>query len=708
MANRCNISIQRYHPIAFILYATALFLSSSCRDNANDADWPEYLGGPDRNHYSALSQITLDNVNKLKQAWEYHTGDSGQVQCNPIIIDGVVFGMTASSQPFAVDGASGKELWRKNGGDKKWYSTSRGVAIAEVDKQKRLFYTVESDLLALDALTGEPVLSFGDSGKVSLRSGLGESAKEKFVISTTPGTIFEDLIIMPLRISEGSDAAPGYIQAFNTRSGNLEWVFKTIPHPGEEGYETWPEQAYKNIDVGGTNNWAGMAIDRERGILFVPTGSAAFDFYGGNRKGNNLFANTLLALNARTGKKIWHYQFVRHDILDRDLPAPPNLVTVTHNGQKIDAVAQVTKHGFVFLFNRETGEPLFDIKQVPVPPSDIPGEVISPTQPLPVKPLPFARQTLTAADINPDASNRDELITKLNNSRSEGPFTPLSQKGTIIFPGLDGGAEWGGAAVDPEGILYVNSNEMAWLISLEEDDAQNKEFVSPGAEIYASKCASCHGAERKGNPASGFPSLVDVGNKFQRDHVLSVITSGKGMMPAFKSLSANEKKLLIAFLYGDGDVEISGDKQEVLDNKKSIQKKKEVTWKISGYTKFLDSNGNPAITPPWGTLNAIDLNTGEFVWKKIFGAMPNGSESYGGPLITASGLLFIAGTKDELFRAYNKQTGELVWQVKLPAASFATPSTYSINGKQFIVLSCGGTKLGARKGESYVAFTLED
>jgi quinoprotein glucose dehydrogenase len=705
MANRCNIPKIWCRSIAVILYATALFLFSSCRHN--DTDWPEYLGGPDRNHYSTLSQITLENVSKLKQAWVYHTGDSGQVQCNPIIIDGVVFGMTASSQPFAVDGATGQELWRKTGGDKKWYSTSRGVAIAEVDKQKRLFYTVESDLLALDALTGEPILSFGDSGKVSLRSGLGESAKEKFVISTTPGTIFEDLIIMPLRISEGSDAAPGYIQAFNTRSGKLEWVFKTIPHPGEEGYETWPEQAYKNRDVGGANNWAGMAVDRDRGILFVPTGSAAFDFYGGNRKGNNLFANTLLALNARTGKKIWHYQFVQHDILDRDLPAPPNLVTVTHEGQKIDAVAQVTKHGFVFLFNRETGEPLFDIKQVPVPTSDIPGEVVSPTQPLPVKPLPFARQTLTAADINPNASNKEELITKLNNSRSEGPFTPLSRKGTIIFPGLDGGAEWGGAAVDPEGILYVNSNEMAWLISLEEDETQNKQFVSPGAEIYASKCASCHGAERKGNPASGFPSLVDVGNKFQRDHVLAVITSGKGMMPAFKSLSTNEKKLLIAFLYGDGDVEISADKQEVLDKQKS-QKKKEVTWKISGYTKFLDSDGNPAIKPPWGTLNAIDLNTGEFVWKKVFGNLPNGSESYGGPLITESGLLFIAGTKDELFRAYNKQSGELIWQVKLPAASFATPSTYSINGKQFIVLSCGGTKLGAPKGESYVAFALED
>jgi quinoprotein glucose dehydrogenase len=705
MRKGCDLLNKKRTYAAQLMSLLLLIFLSSCKEK--NVDWPEYLGGADRNHYSELSQITLENVSSLRQVWEYHAGDSGQMQCNPIIVDGVVYGMTASSQPFAVDGATGKELWRVQGGEKKWYSTSRGVAICEVDERKRLFYTVESDLLALDAETGERILNFGDSGSVSLKSGLGTAASEKFVISSTPGTIFQDLIIMPLRVSEGDDAAAGYIQAFNVRSGKVEWVFKTIPHPGEEGYETWPHDAYKNLNVGGANNWAGMSIDRERGILYVPTGSGAFDFYGGNRKGDNLFANTLLALDAKTGKKIWHYQFVHHDILDRDLPAPPNLLTVTHHGQKIDAVAQVTKHGYVFLFNRETGAPLFQINELPVPVSDIPGELASPTQPFPVKPLPFARQSLTVADINPNASNKEELIAKFTNSRSEGPFTPLSRKGTIIFPGLDGGAEWGGAAVDPDGILYVNSNEMAWLISLEEENKKNDEFIAPGAQIYSSKCSSCHGAERTGNPASGFPSLVDLNNKFQREHVLSVITSGKGRMPAFKSLTETEKKLLVAFLYGD-QIELKEDKQEVIQEKKSNAEKNETNWKISGYTKFLDSNGNPAIAPPWGTLNAINLNAGEYVWKKTFGESPNGSENYGGPLITGSGVLFIAATKDAKFRAYNKKTGEMIWETKLPAASFATPSTYSINGKQFVVVACGGTKLGAAKGESYVAFALDE
>jgi quinoprotein glucose dehydrogenase len=685
--------------ISYIAALSVLF--ASCKEN--DVNWPEYLGGPDRNHYVDLKQITLENVSGLAPAWEYHTGDSGQMQCNPIILDGVLYGITASAQPFALDALTGKELWKKSGDTAKWYSTVRGVTVCTIGSEKRLFYTAESDLIALNALTGEPIRSFGDSGKVGLKAGLGEQAKDKFVISSTPGTIFENLIIMPLRVSEGDDAAPGYIQAFNTSSGKLEWVFKTIPHPGEEGYETWPNESYRNADVGAVNNWAGMSVDRKRGILFVPTGSAAFDFYGGNRKGANLFANSLVALDARSGKKRWHFQFVHHDILDRDLPAPPNLVTVKRQGNMIDAVAQVTKHGYVFLFNRETGEPLFDIKEVSVPKSDIPGEETWATQPLPVKPAPFTRQNLTPKDINPSAPNYGELVLKLKASRSEGPFTPLSKKGTIIFPGLDGGAEWGGAAVDKDGVLYVNSNEVPWLISLS-TQADNA-TVNSGAQIYASKCASCHGAERKGNPASGFPSLVDVGNKFKRDHVRQVISSGKGMMPAFKNLSEKDKNTLVAFLYGD-KTNTKQDKEEVSSKSPNSTKRVE-SWKISGYTKFLDSKGDPAITPPWGTLNAIDLNTGQFRWKKVFGTLPNGSESYGGPLVTASGILFIAGTKDGKLRAYNKFTGDLVWETSLPAASFATPSSYSVNGKQFIVLSCGGSKLGAPKGDSYVAFALK-
>jgi quinoprotein glucose dehydrogenase len=696
-----------------LLLIALMFLINACteKESSNQSRWEEYLGGPGRNHYSSLDQIDTSNVKNLKVAWEYHTGDSGQMQCNPIIVEGVLYAMTATVQPFALDASTGKEIWRVRDSTKTtWYGTSRGVAYWGNGNDKRILYTKEGWLYAIDAKTGSAIKHFGELGRVSLSSGLDSTAKGKFVISNTPGTVYQDLIIMPLRVDEGPGGAAGYIQAFNVRDGKVAWVFKTIPSPGEFGYDTWPVGFEKTTIVGGANNWAGMAIDRERGIIYVPTGSAAFDFYGGNRVGDNLFANTLLALDAKTGERKWHYQFVHHDILDRDAPAPPNLITITRDEKKIDAVAQVTKQGFVFVFNRESGEPIFPIKEVSVPASDVQGEVASPTQPIPQIPIPYARQAVTESDINPTASNRDELLAKLKVARSEGPFTPLSKNGTIIFPGLDGGAEWGGAAVDEDGIMYINSSEMPWLISLNEAKAP-EETLTPGAQLYASKCSSCHGAERKGNVASGFPSLVDVKKKYQREHVLKVITSGKGMMPAFKALSTDEQKSLIAFLFNE--------KEEVKELKEpgfGKDQVKKLSYMISGYTKFLDKDGYPAVSPPWGTLNAINLNTGEYVWKKVFGEYPEliakgipqtGAESYGGPVVTAGGLLFIAGTKDGKFRAYNKHNGEVIWETKLPAAGFATPSTYEVNGKQFIVVACGGTKLGAAKGDSYITFALD-
>ncbi|QNF31662.1 PQQ-binding-like beta-propeller repeat protein [Adhaeribacter swui] len=710
-------------PALLLLGITGCLTSRMLPDNTNATasgkDWREYLGGPDRNHYSTLKQITPDNVGKLRMAWEYHTLDSGQIQCNPIIVDGILYAMTATTQPFAVDAATGQEKWRlKPTAESNGLSTSRGVTYWENGDDKRILYTNGPWLYALDARTGQAITSFGENGRTSLKAGLGETAKDKFVISNTPGTVYNDLIIMPMRLSEGADAALGHIQAFDIRTGKLAWVFRTIPQPGEFGYETWPPDTYKNTDVGGGNNWSGMSVDRKRGILYVPTGSAAFDFYGGNRKGQNLFANCLLALDANTGKRLWHYQLVHHDILDRDAPAPPNLLTVKHNGKMVDAVAQVTKQGYIFMFDRVTGEPLFPIEERPVPATDVPEEEAWPTQPFPVKPAPYARQSLTETDLNPYAENLDELKATLQASRNEaGPFTPLSKKGTIIFPGLDGGAEWGGAAVDPDGVMYLNSNEMAWLLALKTTapDA-NVASLSSGERLYASNCTPCHGAERKGNPASGYPSLIDIQKHRTTDYVTNVVAKGKGMMPAFTKLSAEEKKALVAFLFGTEKVEpgITKLKEPGLEKKAGMP---DVPYRISGYTKFLDKKGYPAIKPPWGTLNAIDLNTGEYRWKITYGETPElaakglpqtGSESYGGPVVTASGLLFIAGTKDGKFRAYDKKTGKLLWETTLPAAAFATPSTYEVNGKQYLVLACGGTKLGARKGDSYVAFALPD
>lgn len=693
----------------------------SCSSSPGDKDfidreWREYLGGPDRNHYSVLDQIHTDNVHQLEVAWTYHTLDTGQMQCNPIVVEGVLYAMTASAQPFALNAATGEVYWRKlaeEGEDQ--LATSRGLAYWEDGEDKRILYTSGEWLYAVKATTGEPITSFGNKGRTSLKSGLGPTATDKMVISNTPGTVFEDLIIMPLRLSEGVDAALGHVQAFDIRTGEIAWVFHTVPQPGETGYDTWPEEAYQNTEVGGGNNWAGMAVDRKRGIVYVPTGSAASDFYGGNRWGENLFANTLLALNAKTGERIWHYQLVHHDILDRDPPAPPNLVTITSDGKNIDAVAQITKQGYVFVFDRETGEPVFPIEEKAVPASDVPGEQAWPSQPVPVKPAPYARQTFTAEDINPYAENREELIELLHQSRYEGPFTPLSERGTIIYPGLDGGAEWGGAAVDPDGIMYVNSNEMAWRISLETSVPEEELAKMPvGHRMYTMHCTPCHRADLKGNPRSGYPSLLDLGKRVEKEYVAEIIANGKGMMPAFRHLVEEERSALLAYLFGE---EMPADSvgQAVLRN--SPVASATIPYQISGYNKFLDKNGYPAVKPPWGTLNAIDLNTGEYLWTITYGEYPElmeqgipptGAESYGGPVVTAGNLLFIAGTKDRKFRAYDKQAGKLLWETLLPAAAFATPSTYEVNGKQYVVVACGGTKLGATGGDSYIAFALPD
>lgn len=680
-----------------------------------DTEWPEYLGGPDRNHYSPLTQIDTGNVRQLRVAWTYAAPDSGQMQMNPIVVKGVLYGVSSALQAFALDAATGRELWRFGDKIRSGTSTSRGVAYwTNGSGDSRILFTSRSWLYALDAQSGKPVAGFGDGGRVSLRTGLGEQAGDKFVISNTPGTVFENLIMMPMRLSEGADAAPGYVQAFDVRTGELAWVFRTIPHPGEYGYETWPKDAWKNTDVGGANNWAGMAIDRDRGILYVPTGSAAYDFYGGNRKGRNLFANCLLALDARTGKRIWHYQLVHHDIWDRDLPSPPNLVTIRQRGTggrpvKIDAVALTTKSGHLYVFDRVTGKSLYPIEKVRVEKSRLPGEASWPTQPRPRFPAPFARQSLTEDGLNPYSPDLDSLKTVLRGIK-KGYYAPPDKQGTLIFPGFDGGAEWGGSAVDPDGILYVNANEMAWILTMTDAPKQSElAHLSAGEQVYALNCAACHGPDRKGNALSGYPSLADIGQRHDREYVRQVINNGKGMMPGFPALKPGEKQALISFLFGEEKQEVTGSPG------RESSRKPQLPYKTTGYNKFLDSKGYPAIAPPWGTLTAVDLNTGKQLWQyplgefpelKAAGIPPTGTENYGGPVTTAGGLLFIAATRDGMFRAYNKRNGQLLWETQLPAAGFATPSTYEVNGKQYVVIACGGTKLGTKKGNKVVAFSL--
>jgi quinoprotein glucose dehydrogenase len=639
-----------------------------------------------------------------------------QVQTNPIVVDSVLYGISPGLAPFAVHAATGEALWsarpwRYHTKSEEPNGVLRGVAYWARGRDRRILFTAGSFLYALDATNGRRVVSFGDSGRVDLRAALDRAAHDLFVQSTTPGVVYKDLLIMGTRVDERSGAAPGHIRAYDVRSGELAWIFHTIPHPGEYGYETWPPDAWTRI--GGVNSWAGMALDSKRGVVYAPTGSAAFDFYGGDRVGQNLFANSVLALDAETGLRLWHYQTVRHDLWDRDLPSPPTLVTVTHQDRRIDAVAQITKSGYVFLLDRDTGESLFDVEEVPVAPSDLEGEEAWPTQPIPVRPRPFARQRFAESDVTDlTPESTEHVLRRLREVRSDGQFVPPSVEGTMIFPGFDGGGEWGGAAVDPaRGILYVNSNEMPWILEMVRvQDQDNRSVYSHGQYLYTINCAACHRMDFSGNPAGGFPSLVDVGSRLTVDSILTQLHFGKGFMPSFGHLSIHERRALAAFLLKLEDEE-SGVNPDSLPDRPATRS----LYAHTGWNRFLDLEGYPAVKPPWGTLNAIDLNTGDYLWTVPLGeyqelterGIPQtGTENYGGPVVTAGGLLFIGATRDEKFRAFSTDTGEVLWEADLPAGGYATPATYEVGGRQYVVIAAGGGKMGTPSGDTYVAFRL--
>ena len=565
-------------------------------------------------------------------------------------------------------------------------------------------------LFALDAATGMPIADFGEEGFVNLRLGLDRDVTGLSVTARTPGIIYRNLLIQGSSLSEGIRSAPGHIRAYDLRTGDIEWIFHTIPHPGEFGYETWPPEAYKYS--GGANAWTGLSLDVARGIVYLPTGSAAFDFWGGNRIGENLFANSVLALNALTGERIWHYQIVRHDIWDRDLPAPPNLVTVEHDGEQVDAVAQVTKSGHVFLLDRETGEPLFPVEERSFPASDLRGEEAWPTQILPLKPAPFARQQFDEEDIT-DLSPESHayVLERFKTTRSNGQFVPPSTQGTMIFPGFDGGAEWGGAGYDPTtGILYVNSNEMPWILTMVELNPDN---ASSGDGLYARYCAGCHGAALEGSSDQSMPALAGLGARFTMDEVRSQIMRGTGFMPSFGFLNEAEVSALVGFLFGETmEAAATPDSEDAARMSESFAGS---PYGHTGYNRFFDQDGYPAVKPPWGTLNAINLNTGEYEWTVPLGEFaeltergipPTGTENYGGPVVTAGGLLFIAASQDERLRAFDKDTGAVLWEAHLPAGGYATPATYAVDGRQYVVIAAGGGKMGTRSGDTYLAFAL--
>jgi quinoprotein glucose dehydrogenase len=722
--------MKKYLPF-LLLCITVLSCKKKIPEGTNSG-WATYAGSKEGNRYSSNQQINLQNVKQLKVAWVYSSNDKdtlmhSQNECNPIAVDGVLYGTSPKLKLFALDAATGVQKWlfdpaMADSANNRLsiFHICRGVVYWQDENgdNKRIFYSVGPRTYAIDADNGQPIKNFGKGGYIDLTQDLDRKTNS-FVAGTTPGIIYKDLLIIGARVDESEDAAPGHIRAYNTLTGKLAWIFHTIPHPGEIGYNTWPDStAWKRL--GSANNWSGMALDEKRGIVYIPTGSVGGDFYGGNRKGPDLFANCLLALDAATGKYIWHYQVIHHDLWDRDLPANPNLVTIRHDGKTIDAVAQITKHGFVFVFDRTNGKPVFPINEEPVPTNGLPGEEPWPTQPIPTLPQPFTRQHFGPGDVTDiSPATHADMLAKYKKVKYNARFTPPTKEGGFVFPGFDGGGEWGGAAVDPESsIMYISTNETPSVqIMIDVPKAVNTNTLQGmGHAVYNNHCIACHGPGLKGN-GTAYPSLVNINKRYNEQQVSAIIANGRNMMPSFKQISPADKKALLAFVLKLPGAAAPAPLMSKEPPATITDSSKPVPYVMDGYRPFLDNDGYPGIKPPWGTLNAINLATGKLLWKTPLGEFPaltkkgipiTGTQVYGGPLVTKGGLVFIAAAQDEKIRAFDKLTGKEVWEAKLPAAGYATPATYQVNGKQYVVIACGGGKLGSKSGDSYVCFALPD
>lgn len=682
---------------------------------ASQREWQTYNGDYGGTHYSELDQINRSNVKQLEVAWTWRTGDVGStIECNPIIVDGVMYATTPRLHVAALNAATGELLWRFDPWDgARRGGLNRGVSYWTDGKgDQRVFHSAGDYLYALNARTGKPIPGFGQSGRILHKSGFDTDVFYLSVGNNTPGMVWKDLLILGSTTGEGPNpTAPGHIRAFDVRTGERKWIFHTIPHPGEFGYDTWAPDSWTK--VGSANVWSGFTLDHERGIVFMGTGSPANDKWGGNRPGSNWFGNSTLALNADTGERIWHFQAVHHDLWDYDLPTPPVLGKLKRDGTVIDCVVQPTKMGHLFVLNRETGEPLFPVEELPVPQSDIPGEVSYPTQPFPPAEFRLTKQGFTVddvTDLNPAATAK--VLKDLEEIHPAPLFTPPSLQKKAVLPQFNGGMEWGGSAFDPEdNIVIVNtSNEAEWTNMRPSKPKDRISLNDLGKQTYQGVCSFCHGTSSPVNPAS--PTLENVSERLTQAQVLELMETGRGQMPSFAGFSDLEKRAVVAFLYGEG----RGEMMEAKDLELSFAN--EIPYVMTGHHDWRDPDGFPVNKRPWGQLHAVDLDEGKVKWSVPLGTYPKleakgepptGTFNIGGPAVTKGGLVFIGAAMDERFHAYDKDTGELLWEYQMKFGGYATPSVYEVDGRQYIVIAAGGGgKTFTKAGDMYYAFALPE
>ena len=738
--------------IAIVLTLSCLLFIASCQKDTSSRDhvtWEQYGGGPDQSKFFDGEEITKENVNKLSIAWTYPTGDSAFYFFSPIVVDTVMYTMAKNNSLVAVNAITGKEIWIHAGlqgisrrGINYWESKDK--------KDRRLLFTLNNSLQSIDAVTGKSIMTFGDSGYVDLRVGLDrDPASIRRMQSMMPGIIFEDLLLIGSAPGENYFSPPGYVRAYNVVTGQLAWTFHTIPHPGEFGYETWPKDAYKY--VGGVNVWSEISIDPARGIAYLPLGSPTYDYYGADRKGQNLFGNSLVALDARTGKRLWHYQTVHHDLWDYDLASAPQLITVNRDGKKIDAVAVATKHGFIFVFDRVTGEPIFPIEEKPFPASEMPGEESWPTQPIPSTIPSFTRHEVTKETLNPylPDSIRKLWEQRLENAKS-GLFIPPSDKyETVTMPGALGGANHGNTASNPEkGMFYLMSQDYASIYKLNKVKAPQASLSESEARrvltLYSNTCQTCHGKDMVGGVG---PALVNAGQRLAYDEFKSIVTNGKGQMPGFNHVDEQTLTALYRYLGGvptpmnfrrrmsnrtpEGNVVAKGGATVKPDEKSAPPMSdypEGVEHPEDRYTTDYGLEWPNLGLPPWTSIIAYDLNTGTMKWRKPLGedatALAAGDKNTGaasgsqrkGMIVTSTGIIFATAKGGKLY-AYDADNGNILWETKHSNEVNGQPAMFKVNGKQYLLINAASRPFPGTSGPSgepdpktmgYVVYSLPE